>query len=44
MKAERIGLNGKFLQRLTLSRWTAWARRADEADLSELRRMRNAAR
>jgi hypothetical protein len=44
MKAERIGLNGKFLQRLTLSRWTAWAKRAEEAELSELRRMRIAAR
>jgi len=44
MKAERIGWNGKFLQRLTLSRWAAWARRAEEVELPELRRMRSVAR
>ena len=44
MKAERIGLNGKLLQRLMLSRFAAWAKQADTAELSELRRMRNLAR
>jgi hypothetical protein len=44
MKAERIGLNGKLLQRLMLSRFAGWAKQADTADLPELRRMRNLAR
>ncbi len=34
MKAERIGLNGKLLQRLMLSRFAGWAKQTDTADLS----------
>ena len=44
MKVEWNGLNGKLFQRLILMRWTGWVRRAEWADLNDLRRMRMASR